>query len=287
MFAVLPSTCSCKHNTQGRVRVVSRVSVRQLCLHICVGKSGDRLTRAAKGPEQLPGQTPVFSKARHTVRSFGIRRNERIAVHCTVRGATAEEILEKVLKVQEYELRKTNFSDTGNFGLGIQEHIDLGIRYDPSIGIDSLGFCVLLGRPGFSIADTKHREGCPGAKHRVCKEEAVHWFQQKSDGIILSAVVGLSETRAGVSQQLKRSEDLLRAGSFTYLTSFPSYNKPARQTLPSTLQNGKAEAMQAPAADTLPAERSRRTFPRAPVLERLPQFPRGGRPSCPFLRARM
>jgi large subunit ribosomal protein L11e len=28
-----------------------------------------------------------------------------------------------------------NFSATGNFGFGIQEHIDLGIKYDPSIGI--------------------------------------------------------------------------------------------------------------------------------------------------------
>lgn len=37
--------------------------------------------------------------ARYTVRSFGIRRNEKIAVHCTVRGAKAEEILEKGLKV--------------------------------------------------------------------------------------------------------------------------------------------------------------------------------------------
>ena len=54
--------------------------------------------------------------ARYTVRSFGIRRNEKIAVHCTVRGAKAEEILEKVLKVQEYELRKKNFSDSGNSG---------------------------------------------------------------------------------------------------------------------------------------------------------------------------
>ena len=43
--------------------------------------------------ESLTGQTPVFSKARYTVRSFGIRRNEKIAVHCTVRGAKAEEIL--------------------------------------------------------------------------------------------------------------------------------------------------------------------------------------------------
>ncbi|KAJ6655617.1 hypothetical protein lerEdw1_004969 [Lerista edwardsae] len=159
--------------------------IRKLCLNICVGESGDRLTRAAKVLEQLTGQTPVFSKARYTVRSFGIRRNEKIAVHCTVRGAKAEEILEKGLKVREYELRKSNFSDTGNFGFGIQEHIDLGIKYDPSIGIYGLDFYVVLGRPGFSIADKKRRTGSIGAKHRISKEEAMRWFQQKYDGIIL------------------------------------------------------------------------------------------------------
>lgn len=74
--------------------------IRKLCLNICVGESGDRLTLAAKVLEQLTGQTPVLSKARYTVRSFGIRRNEKIAVHCTVRGAKAEEILEKGLKVR-------------------------------------------------------------------------------------------------------------------------------------------------------------------------------------------
>ena len=51
------------------------------------------------------------------MRSFGIRRNEKIAVHCTVRGAKAEEILEKGLKVKEYELNKENFSATGLFSL--------------------------------------------------------------------------------------------------------------------------------------------------------------------------
>ena len=81
--------------------------------------------------------------------------------------------------MREYELRKNNFSDTGNFGFGIQEHIDLGIKCDPSISIYGLDFYVVLGRPGFSIADKKRRTGCIGAKHRISKEEAMRWFQQK------------------------------------------------------------------------------------------------------------
>lgn len=51
-------------------------------------------------------------------------------------------------QVREYELRRDNFSASGNFGFGIQEHIDLGIKYDPSIGIYGLDFYVVLGRPG-------------------------------------------------------------------------------------------------------------------------------------------
>jgi hypothetical protein len=47
--------------------------------------------------------------ARYTVRTFAIRRNEKIAVHVTVRGEKALEILERGLKVKEYELIKRNF----------------------------------------------------------------------------------------------------------------------------------------------------------------------------------
>merc|ERR1712212_911799 len=148
--------------TEKRKNVMRDVHVSKLCLNICVGESGDKLTRAAKVLESLTGQKPVFSKARYTVRSFGIRRNEKIAVHCTVRGPKAEEILEKGLKVKEYELRQGNFSATGNFGFGIAEHIDLGIKYDPSIGIYGMDFYVVLGRAGFNVAHRRMKKSKVG-----------------------------------------------------------------------------------------------------------------------------
>ncbi|KAE8798039.1 60S ribosomal protein L11 [Hordeum vulgare] len=55
--------------------------------------------------EQLSGQSSVFSKARYTVRSFGIRPNEKIACYVTIRGEKAMQLLESGLKVKELLLR--------------------------------------------------------------------------------------------------------------------------------------------------------------------------------------
>jgi large subunit ribosomal protein L11e len=158
------------------------MQIDKLCLNICVGESGDRLTRAAKVLEQLTGQAPVFSKARYTVRTFGIRRNEKISCHCTVRGPKAEEILDRGLKVKEYELKKGNFSKTGAFGFGVQEHIDLGIKYDPGIGIYGMDFYVVMKRPGFSITQRRRRKAKIGLQHKLTETDTMKWFQAKYVG---------------------------------------------------------------------------------------------------------
>nr|TKW21831.1 hypothetical protein SEVIR_4G146900v2 [Setaria viridis] len=88
------------------------------------------------------------------------------AVVCfhSCRGEKAiQQLLESGLKVKEYELLRRNFSETGCFYFGIQEHIDLGIKYDLSAGIYGVDFYIVF-----------EPARCPGDQ-----DDAVKWFQVK------------------------------------------------------------------------------------------------------------
>ena len=147
------------------------VTLTKLSLNICVGESGDRLTRASKILEELTGQKPSVGQAQQTVRSFGIRRNEEISVFCTVRGSLAMDLLERALRIKEYCLPSTCFTDHGTFAFGIDEHIDLeGMKYDPNMGIFGMNFVVVCGKNG--------------TDSRVSKDEAMAWFQNTCNGTV-------------------------------------------------------------------------------------------------------
>jgi len=161
------------------------IKIEKLILNLCTGESGDKLTKAAKVLTDLTGQVPVESKARYTIRTFSIKRNEKIAVHVTVRGKQAETLLNNALKVKEHELRRGNFSDDGNFGFGIEEHIDLGIKYDTNTGIFGMDFYVILARAGKRISKRKHARGKFGKFQRITADDAKQWFTEKCAGTVI------------------------------------------------------------------------------------------------------
>merc|ERR1711912_58239 len=158
--------------------VMRKVKIDKLVINIAVGESGDRLTKAVRVLQRLSDQTPVENTARYTVRTFGIRRNEKIACHVTVRGQKAMDLIERGLKITDYEISAKHFSENGNFGFGVNEHIDLGLKYDPATGIYGMDFYVVLKRAAFRIAKKKYKRGRVGNFQVVNKEDAMEWVRQ-------------------------------------------------------------------------------------------------------------
>merc|ERR1711865_925399 len=57
------------------------------------------------------------------------------------------------------EISQRHFSQTGNFGFGVNEHIDLGLKYDPNTGIYGMDFYIVLCRAGFRVQRKKRKRG--------------------------------------------------------------------------------------------------------------------------------
>merc|ERR1739838_295910 len=165
--------------------VMKEIGIDKVVINCSVGESGDKILKAVKVLKDLTGQEPVTSKCKYTIRSFGVRRGDKIACHVTVRGKKAQEILERGLKVKDYELSKGCFSKDGNFGFGIQEHIDLGIRYDPYTGIFGMDFYCVLKKPGYRISRRKRCRSSVGNAQKVGRKEAQDWFVGEYDGMLL------------------------------------------------------------------------------------------------------
>lgn len=161
------------------------IRIAKLCINTCVKPKEGKLDKAAKVLEQLTGQVPFKSKSRLTIRGWGIRRNEEISTSVTVRGEKAYKLLENALKVKEFELPKSCFSKTGCFGFGIDEHIDLEIKYDPACGIFGLNYYVVLDRPGSRVAKRRRCKSRIGNKQKVTAEDAQSWFVENFDGVLL------------------------------------------------------------------------------------------------------
>lgn len=147
----------------------------KVTVNIGVGESGERLQKAAKVLEEITGQKPVFTKAKKTIKDFGVRKGENIGVKVTLRREKAIEFLKKAFEAIGWRLKASQFDDQGNVSFGIKEHIYIpGTRYDPEIGIFGMDVAITIERPGYRILRRRRckRKHIP-KRHRVTKEEAM------------------------------------------------------------------------------------------------------------------
>lgn len=155
-----------------------KIRVSKVVVNIGLGKSGEAIERGKKVLEQVTGQAPAQTKAKRSVRDFGIHKGEPIGVVVTTRGAKTAALIAKLLAAREKKLQESSFDPRGSVSFGIREHIEVpGIRYDPAIGILGMNVSILLERPGFAVARRSRRTSRVGKSHLVSKDEAIQYFK--------------------------------------------------------------------------------------------------------------
>ena len=156
-----------------------RPRIEKVVVNLNVGKSGEPLEKANKVLKEISGQTPVKKKAKKTIRDFGIREGESIAVVVTLRKQKAIEFLKKVLPVVDNKVSKRSFDLWGNFAFGLKEHIEIpGVKYDPEIGIFGMDICVSVNRPGQRLKTRRKQNKRIGPTHMLTPEESILFVKQ-------------------------------------------------------------------------------------------------------------
>jgi large subunit ribosomal protein L5 len=148
--------------------------ISKVTVNVSLGQGGERLVKVAKVLEEITGQAPKFRKAKRTIRDFGIRRGENIAVAVTLKGEKAVSFLRRAFEAVGNRLKFSSFDNEGNVSFGIQEHINIpGVKYDPEIGVFGMDVCITIERPGYRVKKRRVKRARRVPKrHRVTREEA-------------------------------------------------------------------------------------------------------------------
>jgi large subunit ribosomal protein L5 len=153
--------------------------IEKVVVNLNAGKSGEPLEKASRVLKEITDQNPVKRKAKKSIRDFGIREGESIAVVVTLRCQKAIDFLKKVLPIVDNKVSKRSFDEFGNFSFGLKEHIEIpGVRYDPDVGIFGMDICVTVNRPGQRIKTRRKQNKHVGQKHKLTPEESMFFIKQ-------------------------------------------------------------------------------------------------------------
>ncbi len=158
---------------------MKEIKIEKVTINMGVGTEKEDMKKSEQVIKLLTGKTPIKLKTNKKVPDWGLRPGLPVGLKVTLRKNDAKEFLEKTFKAKEDRILKKNFDQTGNFGFGIKEHIDLeGINYDPKIGIKGFDVLVTLERSGYRVKKRKIKSSKVGKKHLIKKEEAIEFVKQ-------------------------------------------------------------------------------------------------------------
>ncbi|HLC72071.1 MAG TPA: 50S ribosomal protein L5 [Candidatus Nanoarchaeia archaeon] len=156
------------------------IRIEKITLNIGAGGPGDKLEKALKLIKKVTDMTPVKTKTKKRIPTWGIRPNLEIGAKVTVRGKKAEDILKRLLVAKKNKLAKRKFDKFGNLSFGVEEYISIpGVEYDASIGIIGFECAVSLRRNGFRIARRRVMPRPISHRHRISQEESIQFMKQK------------------------------------------------------------------------------------------------------------
>lgn len=160
---------------QQLVNPMQQPHIEKVVVNLCTGQAGESLQRARTVLESITGHKAVQRRAKITVRDWGVRKGEPIAVIVTLRKGDAEEFLKKAFYAIGNRISKTSFDGQGNFAFGIREHIELpGVRYDPSVGIFGMDVCVTMQKAGHRVKRRRKLKSEVGKAQGVTPEESMN-----------------------------------------------------------------------------------------------------------------
>ena len=163
-----------------KINPMKKIRLEKVTVNIGVGEAGERLQKAYQLLQELTGVKPVYTKAKKTIREFGVRKGSPIGVKVTLRGEKAIEFLNKALAAVGHRLKASSIDNYGNVGFGIAEHVLIpGTRYDPEIGIFGMDVVMTFTRPGFRVERRKIKNTHIPKRHRMInKEEVMEYLKQ-------------------------------------------------------------------------------------------------------------
>ncbi len=160
--------------------IMDEVRLEKVTLNLSFAGRPERQNAAVTVAESLAGQKPVLSRAKKTVREFGIHKGEPMAAVVTLRKEKAEDFLNKALVAVNRRMKASSFDGRSTLNFGVSEHITIpGMKYVPELGIFGFNVAITLSKPGKRVEVRRESPRRLPAKKFVNRDEALEFMRRK------------------------------------------------------------------------------------------------------------